>query len=496
MRLATLALAVLPGCSLLGLFDDPVVIEPCTTNEQCKTGPYANDECVVLRCDTTRAKCVATLTDRDEDGHGWDVCEGYPREFGTADDCLDELPRDNPLAPDVYAGAPELCDLVDNNCDGTTDEEPAASESCGGFACEQGVGCGGRDFVQIVAGCHHTCALRENGEVICWGLNDEGQVGIPADTEQPWVLPIKVPAVDDAVSIAAGRAHTCAVHETGEVTCWGSNDQARGGGGGLSGLTGDARVVAGYAHTCVVDEGQAQCWGWNEYGQLGDGTDGGQRPDARPVVALGDVRELTAGAGSDSEQGVHTCAIYGATRQASCWGWNGEGQLGQDPPGEGTPTPTDVPGQTDVVTIAAGPYMTCAAHPGGPVCWGWDGEEFDGFWIPPDTVQLIDGVLTPTKLSVGLFHACGVAPDGVYCWGNDENGQLGDDRAFPDNPYTGSLVAASNLVDVACGCYHSCAVVHVGTGDDSIVCWGLNDQGQLGDDSGRDSTRPVPIRMP
>ena len=36
----------------------------------------------------------------------------------------------------------------------------------------------GRPATQLAAGCHHTCAVLDDGSVACWGLNDKGQLGV------------------------------------------------------------------------------------------------------------------------------------------------------------------------------------------------------------------------------------------------------------------------------------------------------------------------------
>jgi len=77
------------------------------------------------------------------------------------------------------------------------------------------------DAVDVAAGWDHTCAVDGNGEVYCWGANDSGQLGnmstLPSDT------PVKVVNLDDVKQVSAGRAVSCAVKNDSTGWCWGDN---------------------------------------------------------------------------------------------------------------------------------------------------------------------------------------------------------------------------------------------------------------------------------
>jgi alpha-tubulin suppressor-like RCC1 family protein len=144
------------------------------------------------------------------------------------------------------------------------------------------------------------------------------------------------------VSITTGSSHTCAVTTAGGVKCWGYNGYGQLGDGTItyrttpvdvSGLTsGVASIVAGSYHTCAVTiAGGMKCWGRNNYGQLGDGTTTNR---TTPV----DVSGLTSGIASAAAGSYHSCAVTTAGGM-KCWGWNGNGQLG-----DGTLTDRTAPG--------------------------------------------------------------------------------------------------------------------------------------------------------
>jgi len=79
----------------------------------------------------------------------------------------------------------------------------------------------------------HTCAVRRNGRVICWGSNDALQLGnanyAPPHHEDS---PVFVNGIDDAKSVAVGARHSCALHQDGRVSCWGWSGHGRLGHGG------------------------------------------------------------------------------------------------------------------------------------------------------------------------------------------------------------------------------------------------------------------------
>jgi len=347
----------------------------------------------------------------------------------------------------------------------------------------------------IAAGGFHTCALTTEGGVKCWGRNNAGQLGDGTTADRD--TPVDVSGLTGGVvAITAGWYHTCALTAGGGVKCWGANWYGQLGDGtttsrntpvDVSGLTsGVVAIAAGGAHTCALTaEGGVQCWGLNGNGQLGDGTTMGRNT---PV----DVSGLTSGVVAIAAGGDHTCALT-ESGGVKCWGRNRYGQLG-----DGTTTdrytPVDVSGLTGgVVAIAAGGAHTCAlTESGGVKCWGWNGngQLGDGTRTSRNTPVDVSGLTGAAAIVAGESHTCALtAGGGVKCWGWNRHGQLGDGTTTSHNTPVDVSGLASGTTAIAAGRSHTCALTTSG----GVQCWGYNLYGQLGIGEFGYATTPVEV---
>ena len=91
----------------------------------------------------------------------------------------------------------------------------------------------GRFATAISAGDFHTCAVLDDGSVRCWGFGEDGRLGYGNETdigddESPGsVGPVNLGMGRTAMAISAGGAHTCAVLDNGKVLCWGFGEDGR-----------------------------------------------------------------------------------------------------------------------------------------------------------------------------------------------------------------------------------------------------------------------------
>lgn len=126
--------------------------------------------------------------------------------------------------------------------------------------------------VGVAVGYEFSCALRENGTVLCWGRNDLGQLG--NGFQEDSFVPVEVVGVEDAVQLAANDDRACAVLTDGSLWCWGDfvDEPLQLTAAEVAGVHDVTRVTVGSSHTCVVEgDSTMRCWGLNRYGQLGLG---------------------------------------------------------------------------------------------------------------------------------------------------------------------------------------------------------------------------------
>ncbi len=135
---------------------------------------------------------------------------------------------------------------------------------------------------QIVAGAHHSCALTPEGTVWCWGENRRGELGQGVVSTLPQRTPVQVPGLTGATWLSAQVWHTCAVRTDTTVWCWGRNSAGQLGDGSTTdrptpvqvvGLADVAQVSAGYYTSCALQhDGSTWCWGAGGSGRLGHGS--------------------------------------------------------------------------------------------------------------------------------------------------------------------------------------------------------------------------------
>lgn len=347
--------------------------------------------------------------------------------------------------------------------------------------------------VRVSAGAYHTCALIDGEQILCWGLDDSGQLGggSPGPLGNRKLVG-NASAIED---IDVGGEHSCFIARSGRLYCWGHNGNGQIGDGTVKQRwlpTWVARlpervvdVSVGEYHTCAVDEvGGVYCWGRNANGQIGDGGTA-DRPEPHRVGDLAHGRVVAAG-------DKHTCVLL-VDGGVSCWGENSSGELG-DGSTDTRPTPGRVEGLDDVISLAVGGAHTCAVVADGRVyCWGrnefsqlGDGTD-DDMRTPVEVADVSDAV----AVTAGAHHTCALlAGRRALCWGQNSGGQLGlgvvedglDDRGTPP-----SSVLLEKVAAVEAGGVHTCAV----TAEQQLYCWGYNSSTQVGDLS--TDIRPKPV---
>lgn len=341
----------------------------------------------------------------------------------------------------------------------------------------------------VYAGEAHTCALDDQGQAWCWGLNDHGQLG--DGTTDTRTIPTPSAAGLQFTALSLGARHTCGLTGTGTVYCWGQNGSGETGTGtttdvlepGAVALPGPAvQVDAGDTHTCaLLQDSTAYCWGDNRYGELGTGSPDTTALTPQPVAGGVTFTSVSAGV-------YATCGLA-AGGTAYCWGRNVWGEVGDSTQTERN-LPTAVAGGRAFRQLGTGGEIhydaTCAVETGGQAdCWGRINTADEPTPVPGDPG--LDAVF------VRGHYASGLTTGGtLYVWGSGQYGQFANgSTGLSDTPVP--VLAEDSIVSVAVGWYHMCAV----TGGGATWCWGSNASGQLGNASNAIGWLvPVPVWAP
>jgi alpha-tubulin suppressor-like RCC1 family protein len=370
-------------------------------------------------------------------------------------------------------------------------------------------------FISVTAGADHVCALTDRGEAYCWGSNEAGQLGTGSTDSLAHTRPARVIGDLTFTTLAAGLTHTCGLTRDGAVFCWGANDSAQLGDGTIRNSPTPVRVATdvkfktigpGGTHTCAVSvDGVGYCWGGNWHGQLGvdnrDGDAGAPCCYRAPTRIRTELRFSSVVAG-----GIDSCGVA-VDGKAYCWGSPQEGRLGTGAADAANKSadktvPIAVAGDVVFATVVPRAWHTCGlSSTHAAFCWG--GNVFQIGSVVP---RRIGADVDFTMISTGLFHDCALSRDGIaYCWGQNADGEIGDgtthDAASPQRVATDrrfvSIAAGGNVFVAKPGDATTWAFTCGLTRDvASILCWGDNRHGALGNGSTTRALTPTPVSNP
>ncbi len=338
----------------------------------------------------------------DDDCDGW-VDEGFPDADGDGfQACMGDCDDGDPA---VWPGAPDVCDgVLDNDCDGVVDTMEMDGDGDGVTRCDGD--CDDDDPLHVLAcglstveaGDFYTCGLETGGRARCWGWS----------TELAWQQSDELFA-----EVTSGLVRACGLTPEGEIRCFSSA-------GNSPWVPSDERFATfslGVDHGCGVlqEDSTLSCWGVGQHGET-------DPPD-------GQYRELSCG--------HDFCCGIRQDDRLWCWGRNDLSQL--QPP------------ILEASEVDAGADHACALSLDGyAYCWG---DDSDG-----------QGLAPPVRfgaISAGERHTCGVTLDGeIRCWGSDDYGQL----QAPEDQF----------VAVGAGMDHTCGLRPGG----GVDCWGSDAFGQ------------------
>lgn len=292
--------------------------------------------------------------------------------------------------------------------------------------------------VQVAAGSEFALALMSDGTVWAWGYGGDGELGNGARAISG--TPVQVTGLTGVVQVAAGCDHSLALLSDGTVWAWGSDSVGQLGDGGtgpyqltaveVTGMTGVTKISAGCGFSLALrSDGTVWGWGVNSSGELGNGTTAGS-PVPVQVAGLSRVTDIAAGIDAALAKGTN-----GITSLSEIWAWghNDSGQIG-----DGTLTDRLTPEQVTgigtpfIAGIAAGNGYAVVLGTDGSV-WGWGRDDLGQLGNAPTTSQVTRPIQTIgtgsgiTQISAGQLHALALESNGtVLAWGDNSAGELGD----------------------------------------------------------------------
>jgi hypothetical protein len=278
------------------------------------------------------------------------------------------------------------------------------------------------DYVEIGVGANHSCAIRNEGSVGCWGDNSLGQLNAPLFRFS---------------AITVGRNHACGLlvnwslaSESNKVLCWGDNSagQLNAPGGQFQRLKADGDVTCG-----VRADGTARCWG-------GCGSDESCTPfdPSTKWFSVSPAFDVTP-EGSDTPQWT-MCGVKGQSPyEVQCFGR----------------PPAEFPQGLQMSLVDGDAHHACSL--------GMGTGQLHCFTRPEEDHS--DPVLTPPPgfpvrtFSVGKDHACAIATDQqrISCWGSNAFG-----KSTPPAGITGPFAT------IGAGENHTCVRKENG----QVICWG------------------------
>lgn len=209
------------------------------------------------------------------------------------------------------------------------------------------------------------------------------------------------------------------------------------------------------------------------------------------TIKVGDFRlhatQVSAGS-------FHSCAVT-TEGGVMCWGNNSLGSLGNNSK-TNSAVPVEVQGlASNMAYVVLGTRHACAlTTAGGVKCWGDNREGQLGIasteassLVPVDVQGLSSGV---AMVAAKGDHTCAITTTGgLKCWGLNSDGQLGNNSTAKSLVPVDVQGLTSGVATVAAGADHTCAVTTSG----GLKCWGGNIAGQLGINSTEPSLIPVDV---
>ncbi|MCB9091331.1 MAG: putative Ig domain-containing protein [Halobacteriovoraceae bacterium] len=372
---------------------------------------------------------------------------------------------------------------------------------------------------KISSGEYIGCTIKNNGELYCYGRNENPySVGsTPTDSMVPAPTQVDMsahPESNDFTEVSVGLDHICALHSGGKIFCWGeafsgqlgnnsTTDQVTPVEIDMSSYTETnnfIKVAAGGSISCGIhSNGKAFCWGYDFYGQLGSNKVAAGNKSLIPLEVDTSGLSIANDFVNIALNGSVACGIH-SNSKLYCWGFNSYSQVGDNSNTHRyTPTEVDMSfaGLANAfIDVSIANNSTCAIHATKKVfCWGADlygglgnGAGTSTPFKYPIEIDM-SGTADPNSfriLATGNTienNHCAINSNGkAYCWGENNNYQMGCPTCTTAEPAPKEvsfthLVIANDVLHITRSTYSMC-LIHSNTNQ---YCAGLNIFGKFGD---------------
>jgi alpha-tubulin suppressor-like RCC1 family protein len=299
---------------------------------------------------------------------------------------------------------------------------------------------GGINWKYVGTSHYFSVAIKTDGTLWSWGLNNNGQMGTNSVVTTKYSSPVQtVAGGTNWRLVSGGYAHVAAVKTDGTLWLWGRNAYGQLGDNTIVSKSSPVQITGGgtnwkqpscaFGHTfSIKTDGTLWGWGKNNLSELGLTLD--NNPRSVPTLITGGGftwKQVSAGTGGSG--GIKTDGTLWM------WGSNAYGALGRN-----NTTQTNSPAQTSVggnnwkqISCSAGQtkFSTAAIKTDGTL-WTWGDNSFsqlgDGTTINKSTPsQTVAGGTNWYQVSVNQYTSGAIKTDGtLWMWGYGNIGALGD----------------------------------------------------------------------
>lgn len=386
------------------------------------------------------------------------------------------------------------------------------------------------DWTAVTAGYGTSYAIRGDGTLWAWGLNNSGQIGDSTTVNRS--SPIQVGSDTTWSAIGAGLQFAVALKNDGTVWSWGRNDREQLGNISASGNQSSpmqvitpglvwASLSVGLNSTSILTDltpaptasvtptptetptvtpsptpsgtgatpsptptmpvgYYLAVWGDNTFGQLGSNTS--VTSSNTPIQTIKNT-DMWQGAAYGTRMGAGF-DIYG-----NLWtfGNNGYGSLGNNKTQGNISSPVQVVGGGYYIEAVVG--TSCLALRNDNSLWSWGynayGQVGDGTVDWRSSPVQIAG--SWSAIANSWFFSAAINSSGqLFLWGDNSAGQLAT-NSLDDNSSPVQVLGGGTWTDVACGLHFAAAI----KSDQSLWLWGDNSNGQLAQNNVDFTSSPV-----